>query len=332
MPFEGSPHTQTLTAWPDSSSLSNVDDLHGAEKDIAAISSTIARFEPVTLFCKPHNVERAKQLVSNDVKIQELQVDELWIRDTGPVYVKDGEGKLVGLDLNFNYWGGKYKGTIDPAVAGSILDVQNIERIQAPFVSEGGALEVDGEGTLIVTASSVLNENRNPGQTKEDLESHFRRLLGAERVIWLEGIRDHDITDYHVDAMARFIVPGRVLMTRPPESANKAVTAAFEEAKRALSAATDARGRNIQVMELDEADPHFFDGEDKYQLVLSYLNYLLVNGGIIIPAFGDEAADRDALDLFRALFPKLLVEQIRLSTIRRLGGGIHCATQQQPSV
>lgn len=337
MPAESFPHQRTLTAWPDRASQANNKDLEGAEKDIAAISNAIVQFEPVTLLCKAQNVARAKKLVSAKVEILELDIDELWIRDTGPVYVKNSQGKLVGLDLNFNYWGKKYQGTVDSAVAASVLDTQGVERFQAPFVSEGGAIEVDGDGTMLVTASSVVNENRNPGQTKEDLARHFHRMLGVENVIWLNGIKDRDITDWHIDAMARFIAPGQVLLSRPPStfsssSSDRIVLDCFEEAKAVLAAAKDARGRAIQVLELDEADADLslFDGEDRYGLVLSYLNYLLVNGGVIIPAFGDTSADHNALNTFRKLFPNRQVEQVHLSTIRRLGGGIHCATQQVP--
>lgn len=331
MPFEGSRHARTLTAWPDQASQKDSIDLEGAETDVAAIANAIVKFEPVTLLCNAKNVPRAKSLVSSQVDIQEIEVDELWIRDTGPIYVKDAQGQLVGVDFNFNYWGNKYKGTVDSKVSSLILKNNGIKRVQAPFVAEGGAIEVDGEGTLLLTESSIINDNRNPGMSKEELEAHLKAHLGIEKVIWVKGMKDLDITDWHIDAMARFASPGRVLLSRPPPGSDKVVVDAFNNAKSILETETDAKGRKMKVFELEEANPSLFDGEP-YQVVLSYLNYLLVNGGVLIPVFGDKTADDRALELFKELFPDREVAQVHLSTLRRLGGGIHCATQQVPAV
>lgn len=331
MPGEGAPHSRVLTAWPDQASQKNELDLDGAELDVAAIANAIVRFEPVTLFCRPRNVARAKALVSPLVDIQEMKIDELWIRDTGPIYVKNREGKLVGLDVNFNYWGAKYKGTVDSTVARAILANDGIERVQAPFVTEGGAIEVDGEGTLLITESSIVNDNRNPGATKQELEQQLKAALGIQKVIWLRGIKGKKITDCHIDGTARFVSPGKALLTRPPTGAEKVIIQAYEDAKQVLHAETDARGRKIEVLELAEADPALFGG-DAYQRTLTYLNYLLVNGGVIIPEFGDDSADAAAVKMFKGLFPDRLIVPVRLNTLRRLGGGIHCATQQQPTV
>lgn len=329
MPAEWAPHKRTFTAWPDQDSQKTSEDLQGAEKDVAAISNAIVEFEPVTLLCRSRNVERAKKLVSSSVTIQEMEIDELWIRDSGPVFVKDAGGKLVGVDFNFNYWGNKYPGTVDSKAARLILEHESTERVQAPLVAEGGGIEVDGEGTFIATESSIINDNRNPGATKELLEEQLKTLLGLQKVIWLKGLRGYDITDSHIDASARFIAPGRILLTRPPKNADKVFLDAYEEDKKVLAAETDAKGRKIEVVELEEADPTLFDG-DQYETCLSYLNYLHVNGGVIIPEFGDKIADHRALELLQEVFPEKKVVQVRLNMLRKLGGGIHCATQQQP--
>ncbi|EGX88545.1 putative peptidyl-arginine deiminase family protein [Cordyceps militaris CM01] len=329
MPAEWSRHRRTLTAWPDQSSQKDAETLQGAERDVAAIANAIVEFEPVTLLCRPRNVARARALLSPSVAIQELEVDELWLRDTGPVYVKNAEGALLGVDFNFNYWGAKYPGTIDQTVARSVLRHDNTDRVQAPLVAEGGGLEVDGEGTLLVTESSVVNDNRNPGQTRAQIEAHLKTLLGLQKVLWLKGLRGLDITDAHVDATARFAAPGRVLLNRPARTARKAFLDAWEDDKRVLAAETDAKGRRLEVIELEEADPTKFDG-DEYETCLSYLNYLLVNGGLIMPKFGDRVADERAATLLRQVFPDRKVVQVQLDSLRKLGGGIHCATQQQP--
>ncbi|XWX01757.1 hypothetical protein V2A60_009786 [Cordyceps javanica] len=329
MPAEWSRHRRTLTAWPDQSSQKDENILQGAERDVAAISNAIVEFEPVTLLCRPGNVSRAKELLSPSVAIQEMEVDELWLRDTGPVYVKTAEGTVVGIDFNFNYWGAKYEGTVDQTVARSVLDHDATARVQAPLVAEGGGIEVDGEGTLLMTESSVINDNRNPGQTKEQLEDHLKTLLGVQKVIWLKGLKGLDITDAHVDATARFASPGRVILNRPAKTARKAFIDAWEDDRRVLAAAKDAKGRSLEVIEIEEADTTKFDG-DEYETCLSYLNYLLVNGGLIMPKFGDQAADDGAFTLLQQLFPDRKVVQVQLDSLRKLGGGIHCATQQQP--
>ncbi len=329
MPAEWSRHRRTLTAWPDQSSQKDAEILEGAERDVAAIANAITEFEPVTMLCRPGNVARAQKLLLPSIEIQEMEVDELWLRDTGPVFVKNAEGKVLGVDFNFNYWGAKYAGTVDPTVARSVLSHDGTERVQAPLVAEGGGIEVDGEGTLLMTESSVINDNRNPGQTKEQLEEHLKILLGVQKIIWLKGLRGYDITDAHVDATARFASPGRVILNRPAKAAKQAFIDAWEDDKRVLAREKDAKGRSLEVIELEEADPTPFDG-DEYETCLSYLNYLVVNGGLIMPEFGDKVADERAFALLRQLFPDRKVVQVRLNSLRRLGGGIHCATQQQP--
>lgn len=332
MPSEALTHQRTLMGWPDTSSQSTLELLRGAEADVAAIANAISTFEPVTLYCSAPNLERARSLVSDAVDVQvTTTLTELWMRDTGPVFVKDATtGALSGLDMNFNYWGSKYEGP-DAVVAGSILEISGIRRVQAPFTAEGGAIEVDGDGTMLLTESSVINDNRNPGKSKKQLEAEFSAFLGVDKVLWVQGVKGKDITDWHIDAMARFVAPGRVLLSRPPNnSLEPYMLDIYHQAKATLEANTDAKGRKIEVLDLQEADPTLFDG-DPYQMVLSYLNYLLVNGGVIIPSFGDDKADKTAFELFEQLFPDRKVVAVRLTTLRKLGGGIHCATQQQPA-
>lgn len=332
MPYEALPHLRTLTAWPDAVSQESTKMLRGAELDVAAIANAIVDFEPVTLYCKPSSVAKASSMVSPKVDIQPLNVTELWMRDTGPVFARnDATGSLVGLDFNFNYWGKKYKGK-DGSVAADILANMGVPRVQAPFVAEGGAIEVDGDGTLLLTESSVLNSNRNPGVSKAKMEEYFAQTLGVSKVLWVKGAKGKDITDWHIDAMARFVEPGKVLLSKPPAGSDKFVVDIYKQAKQVLDEATDAKGRRLQVLTLDEADPALFDDVDPYSTVLSYLNYLVVNGGVIIPSFGDDAADNRANDLFKELFPDRKVVGVRLNALRKLGGGIHCATQQVPKL
>ncbi|KAF9776612.1 hypothetical protein IL306_005183, partial [Fusarium sp. DS 682] len=345
----------TLIAWPDYASIGDMEILQKARAEVTAISNAISRFEPVTLFARPEDVVEASKTVSDNVTVRPLRVSELWIRDTGPVFVHGTQdGCSTGLKLNFNYWGYKRPSNGDEAVAASVeipeasaIDPEGAENSNTPegktipivdagFTGEGGAIEVDGDGTLLATESSIINPNRNPGKSKEDLEAAFSKYLGIDKVIWLAGVRDYDITDFHIDAFARFIKEGQVLLSRPSERADARVVQAFKEAKETLSRETDRRGRRLEVFEVEE--PHYSDlpgeqwemGVEWYVGVASYVNYYLVNGGLIMPRFGIGKLDDDAYSLFRQCFPDREIVQVDLNILPKFGGGIHCATQQVP--
>jgi agmatine deiminase len=352
MPPEWHKHSQTLTAWPNHASIVDTEILRKARAEVSALSDAISRFEPVTLFALPEDVDEASKTVSDNVTVRPLSVSELWVRDTGPIFVHGTQnGCSTGLKLNFNYWGAKIPSTGDEAVAanveipeGSVIERKDEEDrsvpegnaipiIDAGFTSEGGAIEVDGDGTLLATESSIVNANRNPGKSKEELEKVFSKYFGIDKVIWLVGVKGYDITDFHIDAFARFIKKGQVLLSRPSERADPRVIQAYKEAKETLRNATDRRGRQLEVFEVEEPYPNDLPGEHWDHLdvtVASYVNYYLPNGGLIMPRFGVGKLDDDAYELFRQRFPDREIVQVDLNTLPKLGGGIHCATQQVP--
>lgn len=194
---------------------------------------------------------------------------------------------------------------VDSEAASSILRMQSVTREPTVVVGEGGAIEVDGEGTRLVTESSIVNDNRKPGLSKMELEKHLQALLGVSKVIWFSGI----IADAHVDGLARFIAPGKVLLSRPHPSSDKYLFETYQNAKETLAKSTDALGRKFQVLEVEEADGRLFAGADPYELCLSYVNYLLVNDGVVIPAFGDQVADQRALAQIQLVFPERKIRQ-----------------------
>ncbi|KAG5745316.1 hypothetical protein H9Q72_008234 [Fusarium xylarioides] len=353
MPPEWQKHSQTLTAWPSPASIIEENILRQARAEVSALSNAISRFEPVTMFTRPEDLREASETVSDNVTVRQLAVSELWIRDTGPVFVHGTQnGCSTGLKLNFNYWGAKIPSTGDEAVAANIQipEASVIDRkgekdggapqenaipiIDAGFTSEGGAIEVDGDGTLLATESSIINENRNPGRLKEELEGLFEKYFGIHKVIWLTGVKGYDITDFHIDAFARFIKPGKVLLSKPSDRADPRVIQAFKEAKETLGNALDHRGRQLEVFKVDEPHPSDLPGEnwDHFDVsVASYTNYYLPNGGLIMPRFGIGKLDDDAYALFHQHFPDREIVQVDLNILPRLGGGIHCATQQVPA-
>ena len=171
------------------------------------------------------------------------------MRDTGPVFVKNSAGKAAAVDFNFNGWGDKQVHARDAEVAAFVCEQTGLERLETDLVLEGGGIEVDGQGTAIITESCVLNANRNPGLSKAACEAELKRLLGLQKVIWLPGIAGRDITDGHTDFYARFTAPGVVVagLDEDPKSYDNAVTKRHLEI---LRQATDARGRRLRVVVL----------------------------------------------------------------------------------
>jgi agmatine deiminase len=184
-------------------------------------------------------------------------VFSLWARDTGPLYVRNqSDGTVNGVLLHFNNWGAKLPPNADAETARAVLESLDVRAVAADFVAEGGGLEFDGEGTLLVTESCLVNENRNPGMTRGDLENDFARLFGVEKTIWLKGSKGTDITDSHIDALARFVQPGLVLLSRPGASAETYEKLRCENAKSVLQESRDARGRKLRILEVPEPENH----------------------------------------------------------------------------
>lgn len=325
MPDEAHPHELTYMAWPTRQIWKS--DIHGVREDIARIARTIAEFEPVALLANDQDVKAARAACGSGVEVVPIPVDDLWMRDIGPTFVLGPNG-IAGVDLNFNGWGNKQTHGRDSQVAAAILDDEDITRIKAPIIGEGGSIEVDGKGTLLATESSLVNGNRNPGTSRDDIEKALKALFGITTVIWVDGVRGKDITDYHIDALARFSEPGVVVMSTPDEEAPRDVwTDAYDQARKVLDRAVDARGKRLEVVELPEPVDIGRRGDG---FLASYVNYYVVNGAVIMPGFGDKKADSDAKSIVRDLYPGRKVIQLPVDTLGEGGGGIHCSTQQIP--
>ncbi|AUY48207.1 agmatine deiminase family protein [Streptomyces sp. CB01881] len=328
MPAESGPHTRTFMAWP---ALEEVwgDQLPGVRQDIAGLARAVAGFEPVVLMARPDQAGQARQACGSSVEVLDLAVDDLWARDTGPTFVTGPQG-LAGVDLNFNGWGNKQTHAEDGLVARTLLGHYGIPRIQAPVTGEGGGIEADGEGTLMATESSWVNDNRNPGKSRDQIEEALRELFGVRKVLWIKGVAGQDITDCHIDALARFAEPGTVVLHRPgPDTPPDVWTTASDQALQVLGSDTDANGRTLKVIELPEPDIALIEGAGK-DFPATYLNYYGCNGGVIVPRFGDRAAADRAAGIIGDLHPGRKVTQVEIFHIAGGGGGIHCATRQQP--
>ncbi|GGQ31480.1 porphyromonas-type peptidyl-arginine deiminase [Streptomyces virginiae] len=338
MPEESERHLRTYMAWPALTAVWE-DRLDAVRGDIADVAYEISRFEPVVMLARPGQAADARYRCGRGARhaidVIEIANDDLWIRDFGPTFVV-GPGAIAGVDTNFNGWG--KTGTTyaqpfanDAAAAGILLDEYGVGRIRAGFVGEGGSLETDGEGTLLATVSSLVNPNRNPGMSREQVEQVVKSALGIDKVIWVPGLAGQDITDCHIDCLARFTSPGRVILDRPGAGADRKWVAVYEETKRVLESATDARGRRLAVTELPGPDRERIRGRGA-EFLSSYTNYYTVNGAVIVPQFGDGRADGLAYTILQAAYPDRQVVQVAIDNIAAGGGGIHCATQSHPAV
>jgi agmatine deiminase len=329
MPPEWERHSRTLMAWPVKEAVWP-EPFDAILPAYAEIVKAIARFEPVTLVVKPDLIANAVAYCgsASNIELLPLAHNDSWMRDSGPTIIWDGHGQLVGLNWIFNAWGGKFPYELDNLVAPQILNHLRIPCTDLPLVMEGGSFHVDGGGTLLTTEECLLNPNRNPRLSREKIEAYLRQSLGISKIIWLKRGWDGDDTDGHVDNVACFARPGVILtqVCHDPADPNYAIT---QENLATLQAATDAHGKPFKVIAVGQPPARFYQGA---RLTLSYINFYFVNGGIVMPVFGDDAAgtDEDARTVLKEVFPEREIVSVDGAIIARGGGNVHCLTQQVP--
>ncbi|MCS3457865.1 agmatine deiminase [Aeromonas sp. BIGb0405] len=286
----------------------------------------------VNVLCHEEEEGLARQLCGeHNTHFIPAELDDIWLRDTGGVFVQDEQGELALVDFNFNGWGDKQEHDYDARVASLVSRQADAHYLQSKLIGEGGGIEVDGNGTAIMTESSWINSNRNPGLTKAQLEAELKVNLGLRKIIWLPGIKGKDITDAHVDFYARFVRPGVVVinMDNDPDSYDYKVT---RQHLAILQQATDADGNKL---ELHPLPPPLGGRDNKFSrsrdFAAGYINYLPINGAVIVPEFGDKAADRYCQDLLARLYPGRKVVAVNIDPVAAGGGGIHCITLHQPA-
>lgn len=357
-PPEWHPHVMTILGFP--SRASCLESLWEKNcEEIIDIAAAISDFEPVRLYARPEDVEYAQSLVNRKVRLPSkvdiipMPTNHCWVRDTGPVYVHGASGQRLAISFEFNEWGNKngWKGAHgdyrfgNPSMTKAQLQENTdfarnviasdtspspVRQVVPRIRTEGGGLVVDGDGTLIVAESYMVCEQRNPGQTRDEIEQELRRLLGAEKVIWCPGRKNLDITDCHLDAEVRFVRPGVVVVSRHSPTAGEWVECG-KEILEIMQRETDAKGRRFEVHVIDEPRLDDLGAPPDDEIVTSYLNSYFCNGGLIIPAFGSDKHDRKAKETWQALVPDREVRQVPIRAIPISGGVIHCVTQQVPA-
>lgn len=355
MPAEWERHARTWMGWPERPDNWR-DSGRPAQRAYAEVAMAISQFEPVTVCANPGQLETARHALPGDVAVACIPQDDAWFRDTGPTFIARGapgsaSREVAGVDWQFNAWGGAAGGLYpcwerDQLVASAILQMVGAKRFPAGLVMEGGSIHVDGEGTLLTTEECLLNPNRNPALRREEIEGWLARMLGVQKFIWLPwGLYGDNDTDGHIDNFACFARPGVVLLAWTDDQADPQ----YERSAKALeilSTATDARGRPLQVVKLQLPPSLYTTAEEAAgvqeshgvqprlageRLAATYVNFYICNGGVVMPAFGGEAAEADARAkaVLEEVFPDRRVVQVPSREIVLGGGNIHCITQQE---
>ncbi|MGW0736840.1 agmatine deiminase family protein [Streptomyces sp. NPDC002851] len=336
MPAEWAPHDRTWMAWPGPNpTFDDAESLAESRHAWAAVARAVRRFEPVTVVAGPGRTADARELLDDSIEIVERELDDAWMRDIGPTFLTNGSGELAAVDWTFNGWGAQEwaRWEHDSKIGAYVADLAGARTYASRLVNEGGGIHVDGEGTVLLTDTVQLGPERNPGWTREQVEAEIHAHLGTKKAIWLPRGLTADYPGHgfgtigHVDIVAAFAAPGVVVVHSQQDPAHPD----FEVSKEIiglLASQTDARGRTLQVVEVPA--PTVLTDEDGW-VDYSYINHYVCNGGVVLCAF-DDPRDEIAAGIFRRLYPDRTVTLVDARTIFAAGGGIHCITQQQPSV
>jgi agmatine deiminase len=349
MPAEFDPHSGCWLAWPERTDNWRLG-AKPAQAAFAAVAEAIAASEPVTVAASDAQFENCRAALPAEVRVVEVSTDDAWMRDIGPTFVIDEDGRRRGVDWRFNAWGGTEGGLYfpwdrDDRAAAKVLEVEGNDRYRAPIMLEGGAIHVDGKGTVLTTEQCLLNPNRNPELSREQVERALLDYLGAEKVIWLGAGVFEDETDGHVDNLACFARPGTVLLTWTDDQDDPQHRIS-RDARERLEAATDARGRAFEIILLPSPGPLHISAEEAEgvdavagtaprragdRMAASYVNFYLGNSRIVYPLL-DPRHDDEAEAILRRAFPERAVVGVAAREILLGGGNIHCITQQVPAV
>ncbi|WP_432284028.1 agmatine deiminase family protein [Aminobacter sp. BA135] len=330
MPIETSTHACCWMAWPhDDHPDAWGRTVSAVQRAFVRVATAISRFEPVRVVAHPEVAADARRALPANIDVVGIPQDDIWFRDTGPLFVKNSDNQLVASNLVFNNWGGKFhdnEAVDDAGVGAALARHLSVPLYASPLCGEGGGIHVDGDGTAITTETCLLNANRNAGMSRKDVENELFHALGVRKVIWLPGDDGEWITDGHIDGMMTICAPGKVIFENNPDSSNPRHEVC-QENLRALRAQTDAKGRAFDIGLIEEA--HMVEAANDHT-ALSYVNAYIANGGVVMPGFNTPTDDA-ARHIFERGFPGREIVQVEILDICPAGGGIHCITQQQPA-
>jgi agmatine deiminase len=336
LPAEWEPHAATWIAWPHRRATF-LGDFAVIPEFFARFIRLLAPWEPVRVIASGAALADAQDRLRGvpHVECIDIPTNDSWLRDTGPVFLTpleqgakgQGAGRPVAVCWEWNAWGGKYPPwDLDAKVSRAIAGRLDLKIVSPGVVLEGGAIETDGESTLLVNHRCVDDPKRNPGLPRFEIEQVLRQQLSIDRVIWLGGDLAGDDTDGHIDQLARFVAPGRVVAARQSDRLDPN-HASLAENLAQLEAAVDARGRRLEVIPIDIPTRFAFAGT---QLPASHLNFYVANGAVMVPVFGGPT-DEAAIHTLAACFPGRRIVPVDCQELVRGRGALHCITRDQPA-
>jgi agmatine deiminase len=349
MPAEFEPHDATWLLWPERTDNWR-EGARPAQEAVLKVATALRHFETVNLGVSPEHMQEVREFAPPGVQVASIEYDDIWVRDIGPTFlVAEQPDTLRSVQWRFNAWGGLYHPftrdlTVPREISSDAFGREMRDRYAAPIVLEGGAIHVDGQGTVLLTEECVLNPNRNPGMTREQAEAVLRQYLGVDQFIWLSKGVFNDETSGHIDNLACFAGPGRVCLTWTDDKHDPQYAISLDAWER-LNDTRDAQGRRLEVFKVPMPGPLYMTAEEARGLVpsesmkrrhagdrlaASYVNFYFANGGIIMPLL-DPRTDEQAAAVLRRACPNRLIVGIPAREILLGGGGIHCITQQIPS-
>jgi agmatine deiminase len=347
MPAEWEPHAGCYLIWPERPDNWRLGG-KPAQAAFARVAEAIATAEPVTVLVSAAQYRNARQRLPLAIRVVEMSTNDSWVRDTGPTFVVNHSGELRAVSWQFNAWGGLRGGLYfpwdaDDIVGPKVADLERVQRYLPELVLEGGSIDVDGEGTLLTTEECLLNPNRNPDLTREQIESLLREHLDVSTIIWLPRGVHRDETDGHIDNFARFAAPGVVMLTWTDDESDPQWEIS-QEALKILEDAVDAKGRSLQVVRVHQPGPITITADEAAgvdpipgsqprlegeRLAGSYVNSYIGNGIVVLPVF-DDPHDAAAVAAYGQLFPGRRILTVPGREILLGGGNVHCITQQVP--
>ncbi len=321
-PAEWEPHEYTIMALPPPQNWKGygipLKDVRGQWADVA---NALSEYESVLMAVRPEDKQIARRLLSRDIELVEMPLNDGWARDSGPMFVVDGKGVRRIAGFTFNGWGAKFPPYKDDALLKARLAKHlDVAMYPVDLVLEGGAVACDGEGTVITTEQCLLNKNRNSATDRRRVEAMLNNSLGTKKVIWLgKGLEPDPVTDGHIDGIAAFAAPGVVLLhtTNDRDDRNYRIC---NDAKRRLQQTTDANGRKLEVIDVP------LDAE------LSHMNFYIANDCVLVPVTAQRRENSRPLAILQDAFPRRKIVGVESTVLAAGGGGIHCITQQVPSI
>ena len=291
----------------------------------ANVANAISNFEQVKMIVHPNNIVNSSKLLNEKVEILSFVNDDAWARDSGAIFLLNKEKKLGGVDWEFNGWGKFSPYDSDNKIAKFMIEEAKATYFKNDMILEGGSIHTDGEGTLLTTEQCLLNKNRNPELSKEQIEKNLKDYLGVNKIIWLKNGTDEG-TDGHVDNIACFVAPGKILALSCLDK-HDSFYDQINENLEILKTSVDSRGRTLEIIELEMSYKRLIPNDNEPS---SYINFYIANKGVVMPSFDDEKADKNAQKIVKKTFPDRKIIVINGIDISMGGGNVHCITQQQP--